>query len=311
MDIDGHVLVIGAAGIDVKGIPASPLVVGESIPGRVRRSFGGVARNVAENLARLEVETILLTALGMDASADQILHHCETSGIIMRHIKRCSDARSGFYLSIMDEEGDPIYAVSDYDIMKFLDIPYLKAQHALFDDAQMIMLDLNIPSESLECVFDLAEEYEVPVAVDPTSAAKASRLRPYLDRVHLVTPNAAETTVLCGLEVSTQDQNSAVKAAHHLITMGTDIAIVTLGERGLAYADASGTGHIPAVTTHVVDSTGAGDALTAGVIFGLIQDMPLDEAIRLGVTAASLTLQCEESVAPHLSPDLLYDSLVI
>jgi pseudouridine kinase len=127
----------------------------------------------------------------------------------------------------------------------------------------------------------------------------------------MIVPNAAETTSLCGLEVPAHDHDSAIAAASHLIAMGSKIAIVTLGEGGLAYADSNSKGHIPAVKTDPVDTTGAGDALTAGVVFGLIHNMPLDDAMRLGVTAASVTLRSEASVAPTLSPDMLYDSLVV
>jgi pseudouridine kinase len=97
-----------------------------------------------------------------------------------------------------------------------------------------------------------------------------------------------------------------------LVSKGVQIAIVTLAEQGLAYASSSGgAGHIPALHTQVVDKTGAGDALTAAVIFGLVNDMPLDEAVRLGISAASLTLRTRETVASDLSLDKLYDELIV
>ena len=99
--------------------------------------------------------------------------------------------------------------------------------------------------------------------------------------------------------------------AQRLVNAGLQIAIVTLAEAGLAYADSGGAGHIPALRTPVVDKTGVGDALTAGVIFGLLNEMPLDEAMRLGISAASLTLRTRDTVAPDLSLDRLYDALVV
>ena len=93
--------------------------------------------------------------------------------------------------------------------------------------------------------------------------------------------------------------------------MGVDIAIVTLAEQGLAYADGRSAGQIPALRSAVVDTTGVGDALTAAVIFGLVNDMPLDEAVRVGVSAAALTLRTRETVVPDLSLDRIYDELVV
>ena len=91
---------------------------------------------------------------------------------------------------------------------------------------------------------------------------------------------------------------------------GADIAVVTLGEKGLAYADSSGGGYIRAIHTQVVDASGAGDAFSGGVIFGILNGVPIDGAMRLGAAAASVTLQSEDTVLPSLTPDLLYEQLV-
>jgi pseudouridine kinase len=93
--------------------------------------------------------------------------------------------------------------------------------------------------------------------------------------------------------------------------MGVQIAIVTLGATGLVYATSRESGHVPAVECEIMDLTGAGDALTAAVIFGLLNDFDIDEAVRLGTSAAALTLACRETVCPSLSLDRLYDQLVI
>jgi pseudouridine kinase len=311
MEDKGHILVVGACGIDIKGISGGELTLGADIPGQVRQNFGGVARNVAENLARLEVDVILLSAVGSDLAAERLIQHGVDSGIDMQHVKRCPDARTGAFLSLLNPAGDLAMAINDYDIMQEVDADYLDAQHEVFESARMLVIDLNMTGAALITLLDLADHYQLPVIVDPTSPLRAGTLVNYLSRLYMVVPNAAETTSLCGLDIPAHDHDSAIAAASHLISMGTKIAIVTLGEQGLAYADGNSKGHIPAVTTEPVDTTGAGDALTAGVIFGLIHDMPLDEAMRLGVTAASLSLQSEESVAPNLSPDILYDSLVV
>jgi len=78
---------------------------------------------------------------------------------------------------------------------------------------------------------------------------------------------------------------------------------------GVCYATPDGSGHVPAVNTQVVDRTGAGDALTAGVVFGLINGFPVDEAVRLGAAAAALTLRHDNSVCQTMSLDCLYDAL--
>jgi pseudouridine kinase len=179
----------------------------------------------------------------------------------------------------------------------------------LFRDARLIVLDANLSPGTLDTIFALARKYRAPVCADPTSAMLALRLRPYLPRLMLTTPNAAEAEALCGVPVTGRE--SGLEAAKKLVGLGVQIAIVTLGATGLVYATSQENGHVPAIDCEIVDSTGAGDALTAAVVFGLLNDLPVGEAVRLGTSAAALTLQSRETVCPTLSLERLYDRLVI
>ncbi len=308
---DGHVLVIGSAGIDVKGRPRHELEWETSNLGRVRSSVGGVARNIAENLARLEVETVLLTAVGKDSAGRRVIRTCEKAGIDCSHVRTLPGARTGTYLALLTPQGELMTAISDFSVMEYVDTDYLIGHERLFASAAMIAIDATLSPAVLTTVFELARRYEVRVCVDPTNPALAVNLCDYIDQMYMVSPNAAETTALCGLVDPAHDYETAISAARHLVGMGAKVAVVTLGEKGLAYADGSGGGHLPAIGTRVVDPTGAGDAFSSAVIFGLLNEVPLDEAMRLGVTAASLTLQSQHTVLPNLSQELLYESLAI
>lgn len=308
---DEYVLVIGSAGMDVKGRPDEELQWEAPNLGRVRSSVGGVARNIAENLARLEVSVMLLTAIGDDRSGVRVVEQCEANGVDCTHVRRVEGARTGTYLALLKPDGELMMAISDFEIMNYVDRNYLLGHEPLFADAEMVVIDATLSEEALATVFELATKYQLRVAADPTTPSLAGRLCPYISQLYLVTPNAAETTALCGLPDPAHDRETAINAARHLVSLGADIAVVTLGEKGLAYADGSGGGFIRAIHTHVVDSTGAGDAFTGAVIFGLLNEVPVDEAMRLGVTAASLTLQSPETVVPELSQELLYDELAI
>jgi pseudouridine kinase len=308
---EGYVLVVGSAGVDVKGRPTGNMRQGASNPGHVRNSVGGVARNIAENLARLEVDTVLLTAVGNDVEGERVLENCEANGIDCAHVRVIEGARTGTYLALLKADGDLDVAIGDFDIMQYVDSDYLRENERLLADADMIVIDATLSEATLATLFALADEHDIRVCADPTTPALASRLCPYISQLHLIVPNAAETTALCGLDNPASDRDTATNAARQLVSLGAYIAVVTLGDQGLAYADGSGGGFIRATHTHIVDSTGAGDALTGAVIFGLLNDVPLDEAMRLGVTAAALTLQSSETVLPNLSQELLYDELVI
>lgn len=308
---EGRVLVIGSAGVDVKAIAPEPVLWDTTNLGEVRTSVGGVARNIAENLAQLEVDTWLLTAVGRDAFGRQVLRYSRDRGVDCDHVRAIRDALTSSRVSIMKGDGEPLVTISDFDIVSRVNPNYLWKHEPLFEQSDLIVIDATLSVEALETVFELADRYNTRVCADPTMPSLAARLIPYLSSLYMVVPNAAETTALCGLPDPARNRETAIEAARHLVGLGVEIAVVTLGEQGVAYADGSGGGFIRAMRTQIVDATGAGDAFSAAVIFGLLNEVPVDEAMRLGMTAASLTLQSHETVLPGLSQELLYDKLVV
>jgi pseudouridine kinase len=303
-----HILVIGAACIDTKGRAGKQIEAGTSISGTIRVSVGGAARNTAENLVRLGERVVLLSAVGNDGSGRRILSQAAECGIDVSHFRVDSEHHTAAYLVVLDEEGNRLISIDDMHAIPSLLTPsYIYRHRRLFRDAQLVVLDANLTPASLDTVFRLARQYKLPVCADPTTAGLAPRLLPHLPQLTLVTPNDAEAYALCGVVV--EDRQSALVAAQKLVGMGVKIAILTLGATGLVYATSQESGNVPAIESEIVDLTGTGDALTAAVIFGLLNDLPIGEAVRLGVSAASLTLQCRESVCPDLSLERLYDRL--
>ena len=304
------VLVIGATSLDVKGRALKPLDTGTSNRGLIRSSWGGVARNIAENLARLGVPTTLLSAVGDDEAGRQLLAQATDSGIDTMHVLVDPEGRTGSYLAVLDHQGGVFVSIDDMAILSQITPRYVNDRRRLFRDARMVVVDANLRPGTLKTVFRLANEYGVPLCADPTSKHLAARLRPYLSQLLMVTPNPAEAEALLdrGPIVGRAD---AIAAAKQLVARGVKIAVVTLAEMGVCYATSNESGHVPALNIEIVDFTGAGDALSAAVISGLLEGMPIGEAIRLGVSAAALTLQSRETVCRDLSLEKLYDQLIV
>jgi pseudouridine kinase len=305
------VLVIGAAVQDIVGITRGNLNQGTSNPGKIRKSFGGVARNVAENLARLGQSVILLTVVGQDETGDSLLEYMRSAGVDVSFVLRHNQRSTGTYLALVNEKGRLQYALDDVRILSALTPDYLDLHSDLFSKAGLIFLDSNLNKEVIRKIFTLARASKVPVCADPTSILLTDRLKPYLSRIKLITPNILEAEILCGFPIDPFNRQEALDAAKCLVSSGVEISIITLAELGVCYATSETTGQVPALRTQVVDPTGGGDALTAAVIFALLNGIPLDDAIRLGISASSLTLHYSGTVVPDLSLEKLYDRLVI
>ena len=305
----GYVLVIGSAGLDIVGRANADLHIGTSNPSNLRMSFGGTARNVAENLARLGTDVALITAVGDDSQGKQLLAQTSETGVDVDHALVVPDQPTGTYLAILDNQGNLHLGMDDMRVIDSITSEYLRQRRELFKGAVFVFVDANLPPKTLKTAISIAWRAKVPIAADPTSASLAPALLPHLERLWLITPNETEAEVLCPHPVPHADRDMAIDAARHLVSQGVDIAIITMAEFGLGYASADRSGHVPALQTEIVDPTGAGDALTAAVIFALLNDIPLDEAVRLGLSAAALTLRSSGTVAADLSIEMLYDGL--
>jgi len=301
------VVVIGAASMDIKGRADGPLVPGTSNHGQVRLSVGGVARNVAENLARLGVPTVLLAAVGDDAFGMEIVQRTAAAGVDTSHLLVLPGQRSATYVAILDDSGNMVVSVDDMHICQAITPEFVRSHAACLRQASMIVLDANLQPRTLNAILTLAKRAKVPVCIDPVSIDLAERVKPRLCDYTIVTPNAQEAAVLCDAPVNNLVQ--AEEAAQRMVACGVKIVVITMGADGLFYATMEGRGHIPAVRCDIVDATGAGDALTAGVVYGLINGLPVDECMRLGVSAATITLLSSETVSPEMSLERIYESM--
>jgi pseudouridine kinase len=308
---NGPTLVIGAAGLDVIAQLDSDLKPGISNPARVRTSFGGVARNVAENLARLGQEVTLITVAGEDSTGTEMLAYTQAAGVDVSAVIHTGKLPTGFYMGALNKKGQLETAVDDMRIISLLTPSAIEKRADLFEAATVLFLDMNLPEDTLETAINLAQEVGLPICADPTSVALAIKLIPYLPQLALITPNSREAGILTGSEFTPSDRQAGLAAARHLVSLGAGITLITLAEFGACYATSETNGQIPAIRTKIIDPTGAGDALAAAVIFALLNEIQLDDAVQLGVSAASLTLRCQGTVLPELSLQKLYDALVI
>jgi len=307
---EGPVLVLGSSGMDIIGRPHHELLQGSSSPGTLRFASGGVARNVAENLARLGMEAVLFSAVGDDPEGRNLLEKTAESGVDISPCLIEPEAKTGAYLAVLDQNGSLHIAIDSMSAASAITPAYLQKFHQTFKKASAVFLDANLSPKALRSAVKLARRYNTPIAADPTSTVLAPQLKPLLKDLWLITPNIAEAEILCPMPDPEKDSSQVIATAKSLVSSGVEIVIITMAEFGLGYATVAQSGHVPAVKTEILDPTGASDALTAAMLFSLLNGIPVDEAARLGAAAASLTLRTPGSVVPDLSLELLYDQLL-
>lgn len=284
--MDWEVVCIGGANMDIRAKAADWLRPHASNPGTMTLKPGGVARNVADGLAHLSIRTALATAIGEDAFGRELKMGLQDAGIDTAMVTTMPDASTGVYLAVLDAKGEMSVAVNAMNIIETL-TPALLAPHARrIGAARYVFADCNSPARTLAW---LAEKSKTLI-IDPVSPAKAERLRELAGQgTFALAANRYQAETL--IEFSIASREDALGAANKLRDMGFRNVLLSLGPDGaVVAAEGSAPVHLPTMAEAVRDVTGAGDAASAGLIYGLCQGLSFVEAARLGQRAAAIVL---------------------
>lgn len=300
-----YVTVVGGVNVDIGGQPQAALVARDSNPGAVQSSLGGVGRNIAHNMALLGLDVRLLTAFGDDLNAQKLAASCGELGIDISQSPVIPGGRTSTYLFINDEHGDMALAVSDMEIYRHLTPQALAQRHKLLDGSQVVVLDANIPEESIVW---LAENCPAPLFADPVSTAKAAKLKPVLGKLHTLKPNRLEAELLSGVPIT--DGESLRRAADALLETGLRRVFISLGAEGVFAADHNGRVQLPCLPGEMVNATGCGDAFMAAIAWAYLRGTDLADTARAGLAASSIAMESRETINPAMSEEALESRLI-
>jgi len=291
-----YVVVIGGVNIDIGGQSFAPLVRGDSNPGTITTSLGGVGRNIAHNLTLLGTDVRLLTAFGDDIYGQRIISSCSELGIDVSHALKTSEHPTSTYLYIASEDGEMTMALSDMEVCNKITPGYLAANLPLIQNAQAVVVDTNIPKESL--VY-LAENCTVPLFCDPVSTIKAKKIIPILSKIHTLKPNRLEAALLSGVEIKTT--KDVEKAAAVLLEKGVQRLFVSMGSDGVYAAGRDRQLWLPNLPGNIVNTTGCGDAFMAALIWATLEEKDLHGCALAGLAAASIAIETKDTINPAMS----------
>ena len=295
-----YAVVVGGANVDIGGRSHRALVAEDSNPGRVGLSLGGVGRNIAHNLSLLGADVRMLTAYGDDLYGQNLVSACTAAGIDMTHALKLRDEATSTYLYIAGEDGEMAVAVSDMAICDRITPDYLASNYALLQNAQAIVCDTNIPAESLEY---LAAQFQVPIFCDPVSTAKAEKIRPILGKLHTLKPNRLEAELLSGVKITSKE--TAIEAARVLLDTGLKQVVISLGADGVFAANRDEQVWMQNLPATMVNTTGCGDSFMAALVWAYLEEMSLEESVRAGLAASSITIESTETISPEMGEELV------
>jgi pseudouridine kinase len=295
---------IGGVNIDRKLQTIDPLQYATSNPATTTRTYGGVARNIAENLGRLGLLPVLITAVGDDQEGEEVLRHCVACNVDVGSVLRLRGHSTGTYTAILDSTGEMITALADMRICEQFSVSDLQSRWLLIASSSMIVVDTNLPVETMTYLLERARVDRLALCLVPASRPKLMRLPPQLDGVFLLVINQGEAEALTS--VALEDQEDIIHACKVISKRGVRTIIITRGVQGAFWwAEDGRCGSVATEPVSIVDETGAGDAFVSGVIYALQSDASnFERACWFGIRVATLTLQTQRSVSDSIFPQL-------
>lgn len=312
------IVVVGGANLDIKGYSPN-YIKGSSSPGWIKESSGGVARNIAEDLALLKEEVILLTAVSNDHFGEQLKAETEAVGVDISHFKitAAQDYKTGVYSAHLDQAGDLIGAVNDMRILKEIDQDYLNEKRKIIENSSLLIFDTNLTEKAVSFLLDLAQEKNMIKIVDTVSVEKSLKVKAKLAEIDYLRANLDEVEVVLDIfklneadlakKLSLKERIKNIKKVFAknpslpelIVSTGRDGAYYIYHKNGKVKIKHFKAENIK--SKEIVETTGAGDALTAGFAAGIMQNYSIEKSIKLGIKAAAVTIQSELTCSPKLS----------
>jgi pseudouridine kinase len=338
-------VVIGGANIDIKGKTFGKLISRTSNPGELNMTLGGVGRNIAHNLALLGVPVTFLSVVGDDEWGRKILKETGGAGVDVGQVKQSRKNSTGTYLAILDDKGEMEVAVSDMRVCEEANVRYIKSKEEIIKGSKIVVIDTNIPEKSIKYIGELCSREDIILVAEPVSVEKAKKLKKVLDKINYITPNKEELESIIGggrdssssdkVKIKIDSDEDIKKTVQKLRGKykdddkgeGIKNIVLTLAERGVYLSSrkmgkidknrevSGGKGEdecgyecskfIKPYKVEVIDVTGVGDALVAGLVYGIYKGYSFEEAAKYGLAAAALTISTPYTVSTGMGEDIL------
>lgn len=288
-----NVLVIGAQNIDIFSSVNTPYKLKDSNPATIHMGFGGVGRNIAENLKRLGNDVHFLTIFADDFFAKAAKISLDAIGINTDQSMYATNQSNSIYMGIMDEDNDLFLGLNDMDIVKMLDETVITEKEAFINSFDCLVIDNNLKASAIKEI--TTRFHDKIIIIDAVSAKKVHKLSNLLATIDFLKLNHIELFELSGKD----NVPDAIKA---LRNKGANTLIITNQASDIIVSSKNNTtSYKPIPIQDITNATGAGDAFISGFIHGTLQDYSIDKRIDYARSIAYLTLKSTDATSKTIT----------
>lgn len=293
---DSYVAILGGCNMDITGSCFDNLKERDSNPGRIEYSSGGVGRNICENLARLGINTSLLSVVGKDDAGKNIISELDRINVDSSKIL-ISEGITPHYLAILDETRDMYVAISDMELIKNIDENYVEKNRKIIENSEFTIMDTNLEEKTLDYVL---KNVKAKFLLDGVSTKKVIKIKNLLDKIYFLKVNIYEAQALSDLKT-----DNIEKLGVDLINKGLKSLVITAGNKGSYYFEKDFKTFRKANEVKVVSASGAGDAFMAGYAYGLYNDFDIEKRMSSAEAAARIALKSVDSCSKEMNENNL------
>ena len=303
-----NIVVVGGANIDIVAFPDGELRAHDSAPGHSSVTFGGVGRNIAENLVMMGCRVRFVTVFGNDSFSRTMKADIMDKGIDISLSRTIHGAPCSKYICLNSHEGELVAAINDMSVYDHMGEAINAESIAAMNEADMVVLDANTTAPDLERIVSACT---TPIAFDAVSLSKVSRCSSILNRIFLFKPNIYEAEELLKEELAASGSTElslrerAGLYAGLLRKKGVENVMISMGADGVYYENESESGIMPSMVTKVVNTSGCGDAFLAGAIRAHLEGGSINTMARYGSAAAAICAESDTTVSRRISMERL------
>ena len=289
-----YICVIGASIIDLTGFSKNQLNENDYNLGVIKTSLGGVARNIAEILSRLDLKVKLITVIGDDHHGKLIMDLGNKSGIDLSHSLILKNKATALNMALLGSDNSLAMGFTDLTIMEKLSVDFIKTKKEIIGKAAIVVLETNLHVKVLQQIIkdNPYQKYVLDTASGPT----ALRAKNILSNLFILKTNELEAANLI-TDKETDGKNFGKTGAQHLFITG--------GNKSVKYFCHEKQHEYLPNKIKAVNTNGAGDAFLSGVIYGFIKKLIPEKWALLGLVLAEKTAQHQATVHPEINAHLL------